>query len=74
MKNITTREINGGRWYSREDKKPLSLSEIVHILQEIIDTKGDITMWKWDNGIAKTINYVHLMERSDGLIGAFIES
>lgn len=73
MKNTTTYEISGGHWCGRKDNKALSLSDIIHILQGIIDTKGDINMWTFDGSTAKSIKYIHLMERSDGLIGAFFE-
>ena len=73
MKNTTTYEIGGSHRYGRKDNKALSLSDIIQILQGIIDTKGDINMWTFDGGIAKGVKYIHLMERSDGLIGAFFE-
>ena len=73
MNKITTYKSGDTKWYSRKDGEALSLSETIQILQKVMNAEGDINVWEWSDGIAKRIKRVHLIQRSDGLVGAFLE-
>ena len=53
-------------WYNNVEYTSLTLSELIEILSEIKAKEGDLNMWTWSDGIAKTIKTVELKTSSDG--------
>lgn len=49
-------------WYVSKDYTHLSLTELIQILQEIKDNEGDINLYTWSDGIAKTIKHIEVRD------------
>lgn len=61
-------------WYTNAGETPLTLSELIEILSEIRAKEGDLNVYKWSDGIPKTIKTVELQSSSDGKQkGVFLE-
>ena len=53
-------------WYVNKDYTQLSLTELIQILKEIKRNEGDINLWTWSDGIAKTIKHIDVRHFPDG--------
>ena len=53
-------------WYVSKDYTQLSLTELIQILQKIKDDEGDINLYTWSDGIAKTIKHIEVRHFPDG--------
>lgn len=63
MEKIQKRTIYEGYVVYDNDEEPLLISEIIALLTQLKDELGDGYLWKWDDGIMKTIKSIGV--RSD---------
>ena len=63
---VKHKDNHTGYWYVSKDYTSLSLTELIQILQKIKDNEGDINLWTWSDGIAKTIKHIEVQHLKDG--------